>query len=199
MHHIIADGTSVNILMRDIASVYRGGALPEQEAEYSDYAEYFYRLDMGKHKAYFWEILKCDREPVTLPETKRPALGGESRLYKIPEEIFAGARRYAKENGLTDTMMFLGAFGILLSKYTGRKEILSSIILQNRSHVDTRNMIGMFVNTLPVCFTLENDSGMENSVTEYMQDVKEKLLNLFRYQELPLRIFRRLWEWTIKQ
>lgn len=185
MHHIIADGASVNILLRDIAAVYEGDVLSEQMADYMDYAEYFYRLDMEEHKAYFREMLKGEWEPIILPGTKRPGRGGESGLYEISSEIYEGAKRYARENGLTDTMVFLGAYGILLSKYTGRKEILSSIVLQNRSHSDTRGIIGMFVNTMPVCLTLESSTGMNGSVAEYMQDVKEKLLGLFRYQELP--------------
>ncbi len=185
MHHIIADGASMNILLGEITAVYEGGALPQAEAEYSDYAVYFYGLDTKEHKAYFQEALKCGWEPVTLPETKNPGKGGESRLYKIPEGVFSGARKYARENGLTDTMVFLGTYGVLLSKYTGRKEILSSIILQNRTYADTRDMVGMFVNTLPFCLALGNCAGTGDSVTGYMRDVKEKLLGLFRYQELP--------------
>ena len=191
MHHIIADGVSMDILLREIATVYGGGRLSERGAEYSDYAEYFYHLDMGAHKAYFRKELKCDWMPVMLPETKKPGKGGKSRLYQVPEEVFLEVRKYARENGLTDTMVFLGAYGILLSKYTGRNEILSSIVLQNRMHVDTKDIVGMFVNTLPLSLTLKEDElqednvGTGGSVATYMQEVKEKLLGLFRYQELP--------------
>lgn len=179
MHHIIADGSSVNILLQEIGMAYGGGLLPEQEAEYPDYAEYFYSLDTKEHKAYFQEMLKCDWESIALPETKNPEKGGMSRMYQVPEGVLARARTYARKNGLTDTMVFFGAYGILLSKYTGRKEILSSIILQNRIHGKTRGIVGMFANTLPVCLILGN------SVAEYMQKIKEKMLGLFRYQELP--------------
>lgn len=202
VHHIIADGASMNILLREIAILYDGGRLAEPGMEYSDYAEHFYSLDMKEHKAYFQEALKCHRKPVLLPETKNPGTGGESRLYQIPKEVFSGTRKYARENGLTDTMVFLGAYGILLSKYTGQKEILSSIILLNRTHGDLKDMVGMFANTLPICLTPGNDNAprnnhipessytekcgeMDDSVTAYMQKVKENLLGLFRYQELP--------------
>lgn len=178
IHHIIADGDSINILLREISSVYEGGIVHKSEINYSDYATYFYNLDMREHKTYFKEMLQCDMEPIVLPETKNPRKGGKSKLYRVPKELFVKTRQYARKSGLTDTMIFLGAYGILLSKYTGKKEVLSSIILQNRTHVDTRDMVGMFVNTLPISFVLGDN------VKEYMQEVKKCLLNLFRYQEL---------------
>lgn len=178
IHHIIADGDSINILLREISSVYEGGIVHKSEINYSDYATYFYNLDMREHKTYLKEMLQCDMEPIVLPETKNPRKGGKSKLYRVPKELFVKTRQYARKSGLTDTMIFLGAYGILLSKYTGKKEVLSSIILQNRTHVDTRDMVGMFVNTLPISFVLGDN------VKEYMQEVKKCLLNLFRYQEL---------------
>ena len=70
MHHIVADGDSLNIILRDIVTVYKGKLLKEYEVSYSDYARFFYELDTTEQKAYFREMLKCDFEPVLLPKTK---------------------------------------------------------------------------------------------------------------------------------
>ncbi len=179
MHHMIADGDSLNIILRDMVAAYAGKEIKTPEIQFSDYARYFYELDMKEGINYFKEMLTCDFEPVLLPETKTPGKGGRSKFYDLPEEVFERAKKYAERNGLTDTMVFLGAYGILLSKYSAGKDILTGIVLQNRTHADTRDMVGMFVNTLPLCLAVRGN------LSEYMESVKETLLNLFQYQELP--------------
>ena len=179
MHHIIADGDSLNIILRDIVTAYAGKEVKTPEVHYADYARYFYELDTKEGINYFKEMLTCDFEPVLLPETKTPGKGGRSKFYTLSEEVFEQARKYAERNGLTDTMVFLGAYGILLSKYSAGKDILTSIVLQNRTHADTVDMVGMFVNTLPLCLAVKG------KLSEYMERVKELLLNLFQYQEIP--------------
>ncbi len=179
IHHIIADGGTLNIMLRDIIRVYEGRELLENEVWYGDYAEYFAGCDFAGGKAYFQEKLACELEKLELPLTRCGRKGGASRFYQIPEQIVSGAGRYGAKHQLTDTMVFLGAYGILLSRYSAKKNILSSIILKNRIHRETRDMAGMFVNTLPV--NLE----VEGSIQEYFQKVKELLLNQYQYQELP--------------
>ena len=66
-----------------------------------------------------------------------------------------------------------------MSKYCGNKNVLSSIVLKNRIHADTKEIAGMFVNTLPVYLNVTG------TVTEYMQEAQALLLGLFEHQELP--------------
>ncbi len=180
IHHIVADGESINIIMRDIVSSYEGMDLSDVKASYADYSRFFYEQDMSKHKIFFTDMLKGDFEPVMLPETKKPEQSGKSKFYQISREIVSRAKDYAKRQNLTDTMVFLGVYGIMLSKYTSQKNILSSIVLQNRIHADTKNMVGMFVNTLPI------QIDVSGSIDGYMQKIRRLVLNLFEYQELPL-------------
>ncbi len=186
IHHIVADGASINIIMRDIVSSYEGMDLSDVKASYADYSRFFYEQDMGKHKIFFIDMLKGDFEPVMLPETKKPEQSGRSKFYQISGEIVSRARDYAKRRNLTDTMVFLGVYGIMLSKYTSQKNILSSIVLQNRIHADTKNMVGMFVNTLPI------QLDVSGSIDDYMQKIRHLVLNLFEYQELPLSMIEDL-------
>ncbi|MGN0621073.1 MAG: amino acid adenylation domain-containing protein [Porcipelethomonas sp.] len=180
MHHIIADGESLNIILRDLAKLYFGENIFVNDVQYADYAEYFHNSDFSAHKAYFKEMLKCDFEPTVLPEKKHASeSAGVSKIYQLNGYTFAMGRKYARENGLTETMLFLGVYGILLSKYTAKSEVLSSIILTNRTHRETQDIVGMFVNTLPV---MMKASG---TVSEYFENVKQLVLNLFEYQELP--------------
>ena len=179
MHHIVSDGETLNIILRDILKEYEGIDVQDERISYADYAEYFYGQDITRHADYFKEQLKCDFEPVVLPETKQSREGGNSKVYQITKEIVVTARDYAKKHNLTDTMVFWGAYGILLSKYSGNKNVLSSIVLKNRIHADTKEIAGMFVNTLPVYLNVTG------TVTEYMQEAQALLLGLFEHQELP--------------
>ena len=179
MHHIIADGTSLDIILQDIVRAYEGRALAHEAVSYGDYAVYYYHQDMEKHKTFFKDLLKCDFEPVVLPETKCPQKKGLSKIYEIKTNQMAEAKKFAQKNHLTDTMLFLGAYAILLSKYTAKQDILSSIIMQNRTHAQLKNTVGMFVNTLPfsVC--------VRGNMAQYMQEVRKLVLGLFEHQELP--------------
>lgn len=180
IHHIIADGESVNIILRDLAALYAGAELEKSEFTYADHAAYFHAADFSEHKAYFKNLLKCDFEPLFLPEKGRKDRdGGASLLYQIDKAAFKKGRGIARANKMTDTMVFLGAFGILLSKYTARTDILSSVVVTNRVHKEVQGVTGMFVNTLPVMLPVEG------STADYLAYVRDLMLNLYQYQELP--------------
>ncbi len=182
MHHIVSDGETLNIILKDILGEYEGKNVCDEKITYGDYAEFFYQQDMTRHKEYFMEQLKCDFEPVMLPATKNPIEEGCSKVYKISETIVSVAKNYARKHNMTDTMVFWGCYGILLSKYSGNSSVLSSIVLKNRIYADTKDMAGMFVNTLPAHM---NVSG---SVNEYMQRIRQLMLGLFEHQELPFAL-----------
>lgn len=135
-----------------------------------------------EYKDYFKKQLKCDFEPVVLPATKNPVGKGCSKVYQISKTTVSVAKNYARKHNLTDTMVFWGAYGILLSKYSGNNSVLSSIVLKNRIYTDTKDMTGMFVNTLPAYMEVSG------SVSKYMQRIKQQILGLFEHQELPFAL-----------
>ena len=182
MHHIVADGETMNILLRDIIKEYDGIDVNDEKVTYGDYSEFFYKQDMAVHKEYFKEQLKCDFEPVVLPATKNPIEKGFSKAYEIAENVVSAAKKYARKNNMTDTMIFWAAYGILLSKYSGNNSVLSSIVLKNRIYADTKDMAGMFVNTIPVHIDVTG------SVCDYMQNIKKQILGLFEHQEMPFAL-----------
>ncbi|MEQ2534118.1 amino acid adenylation domain-containing protein [Lachnospira hominis (ex Hitch et al. 2024)] len=182
MHHIVADGETLNIILKDILGEYDGKNVCDEKITYGDYAEYFYKQDMTRHKEYFKKQLKCDFESVVLQLTKTPVEKGCSKVYEISESTISVAKNYARKHNMTDTMVCFGAYGILLSKYSGKSDVLSSIVLKNRIYADTKDMAGMFVNTLPVYI------GVSGSVNDYMQRIKNQILGLFEHQELPFAL-----------
>ena len=180
MHHIIADGESLNIILRELDEFYRGENTLPNSVQYSDYSRYFYNADFSEHRGGFKDMLKCDFEPVILPEKKQSSEScGKSKIYSLDGKAFAQGQLYARKNKLTDTMLFLGVYGILLSKFTNKTEVLSSVILTNRVHKETQNIVGMFVNTLPIVISVDGDT------SEYFSKLKQFVMGLYEYQELP--------------
>ena len=180
MHHIIADGESLNIMLKDILCAYAKENLSDLEIQYSDYAEYFMEADFSVHKAFFKNMLKGEFEPMLLPEQNvMEKSEGASKRYFLQNEVVKSAKNYAGRNALTDTMVYLGAFGILLSKYTAKENVLTSIILSNRLHRELANVVGMFVNTLPVSLLVKGN------INTFFSLVKKLILDLYEYQELP--------------
>lgn len=182
VHHIVCDGASLKILLDEIADTYEemntATTRNEKPFWYGDYAAYIQNKDFSTHIEYFRNKLNYDFESIKLPEIKLKNVGGKSVYYSIEHYIYADARRFAKRHGLSDTMLFFGAFGFLMSKYSNRKKYLTSIVLQSRAMADTKDMVGMFVNTLPICINTDG------SVTEYYQRIKKDLTELYQYQEV---------------
>ena len=183
VHHIVCDGASLRIILDEITEAYEveetSSTGKERPFWYGDYAAYIQQKDFSAPIEFFRTKLNCDLEPVRLPENKLKNTGGRSVYYSIEPNICADTRRYAHKHGLSDTMLFFGAFGILMSKYTNRTEFLTSIVLQNRVMADTKDMVGMFVNTLPVRINTDG------SATEYFHRIKKDLTELYQYQEVP--------------
>lgn len=181
IHHIIMDGESIDIILQDLTRYYNDESVPDNNIEFSDYAAYFYDKDFSEHKDFFTKMLKCDFVPVELPLRRDKAeFAGAALQFDIPLEGINQSLQFARANKLTNTMLCLGVYGIMLSKYTERKDILSSVILSNRIYGETAGIVGMFVNTLPVYLPVKG------KLLEYLSNIKDLLLNLFHYQELPL-------------
>lgn len=179
MHHIVADGETLNIILRDIVNEYEGKKVNDETVTYADYANYIWHKDMSEHKSFYKQNLKGNFAPVDLPKTVKGDKKGKIYNFKIDRTVVAEVVEYAKKNNLTDTMIYFAAYTLLLSKYSNQENILSSIILKNRMHADTQNMAGMFVNTLPIYVNVTG------SILQYMQGIRNLMLSLFEYQELP--------------
>ena len=180
MHHIITDGHSLSIILQEIVASFNGITLSKPQIDYPDYAMNFKEMDFTEHRAFFKNLLKCDFEPVLLPEKKTgQSAGGASAYFTIPKETMDIIHQSEKQFGITDTMFFLGVYGILLAKYTAKEEVLTSMVCTNRTHAELSEVVGMFVNTLPLCLCTNGN------LEDYFKRVKQAVLGIYQYQELP--------------
>lgn len=180
-HHIVADGESLYRLLDEIFH----GAQPSEKAGYADYAAYFKnRLEDGgfdRHKEYFRNLLHTDMEPAALPEHTGGRAAGAGSTYILRRETVNIVKSFAASNNLTETCVYLAVYGMLLAAFTNQRQVVSGIILSNRTHAQMKDVCGMFVNTVPLVQNLDADTGF----LEYAARLNGTLLELYQYQELP--------------
>lgn len=185
VHHIIVDGVSLNIILKQISNLFKENKRIENSISYADYAKYFYNNDFIKSKEFYRQVLKnVELEPIKLPEKEKkdfdiPRVSGGHIYLKLDKNLRTNIESYTKKYRLTDTILFFGTYGILLSKYSAKSNILTGLSLSNRVHSETNNTIGMFVNTIPVPLLVNG------SISQYFENVKNLLLNIYENQELP--------------
>ncbi|MCP4157787.1 MAG: AMP-binding protein, partial [bacterium] len=187
MHHIISDGVSMDIFVKEFSELYSGLELEKLKVQYKDYAAWQNRFmkseKLSKQKQY-WEEKFSEEVPVlALPiDYPRPALqrfDGEAVTFEIDEKITGELHRLAGNHGSTLYMVLLTLFNILLSKYCGQKDIVVGSASAGRRHSDLDNIIGMFVNTL----AMRNFPEPEKTFTEFLDGVRQNTLKAFENQD----------------
>ncbi|HLP46771.1 MAG TPA: condensation domain-containing protein [Candidatus Kapabacteria bacterium] len=188
-HHIISDGVSYEILIKEFSNLYEGEELPQLKLRYRDYAEwekdYAFSGRLKKQEEYWLEIFKGELPVLNLPlNYPRPEVQdftGDIVLFALEQEIAGKIDQLVKETGTTLFMVLLTMYYILLYKYTGQEDIIIGTINAGRNHVDLENVVGMFVKTLP----LRNRPAAGKTFDSLLQEVKINTLKAFEKQDYP--------------
>lgn len=189
MHHIISDGTSLNILAGEFTALYRGEELPALRIQYKDYAIWqndFLNSDLSKKQEEFWlgqfagEIPLLDL-PADYPRSSVRSYEGDNITVCLDREYLDKLSKLALETGTTLFMLLLAAYNLLLAKHTGREDIIVGTNVAGRPHADLENVIGMFTNTL----ALRNYPRAERTFRDFLAEVKQNALNAYQNQDYP--------------
>lgn len=185
-HHIISDGISDEIFIKEFTKLYNGGELEPLRLQYKDYSEWFKNRDLSSQKEYWVSVLEGEIPVLNMPEDyKRPleqSVTGSFTKHEIPLDIMNSIESFATSNNVTEYMIFLSAIFILLGKYSMQDDIIIGIPLGNRMHIDTEDMLGMFVNTALVRGKPKKDK----RVIDFVLEIKEQCLKAYKNQEYPL-------------
>ncbi|MBU3076235.1 polyketide synthase, partial [Clostridium estertheticum] len=165
MHHIVSDGVSIAILTREISDLYAEKDLGELKIQYKDYSAWQLKKNESeefKKQEQYWLKEFSDEVPVLSLATdyKRPKVKdfkGRSINFVLDKETTERLREIAKETGSTMYMVLMANINILLSKYSGQEDIIIGSPIAGRNHADLENLIGMFVNTLALRSTLNDE------------------------------------------
>jgi hypothetical protein len=189
IHHIVSDGISRGILIKDFMSLYRNEVPQPLQWQYKDYAllqqtsSFQQKTEQQKN---FW-MNQFSEEPAVLAlpiDFSRPLVNtykGATLQFEIDSEMTSELRALAHREGATMFMIMLTAYNILLSKLTAQEDIVVGVPVSGRLNTDFENVIGMFLNMLPV----RNYPTSQVSFNAFLQDVKSRTLACLQHQSYP--------------
>lgn len=162
IHHIISDDWSVQVLLRELSTIYSGclsgqeNSLPELPVHYADYAvwqrHWLAGERLSKQLGYWQDHLRGAPSVVGLPLDRPRRAGGEFhadmvRLH-LDRELTTRLQRLSRESETTLFVTLLATYAILLSRYGYREDVVIGTVLANRYPVETEALIGFFMSTL---------------------------------------------------
>ena len=191
LHHLVADGWSLNVLLRELSALYEndGVALPELAIQYSDFAAWERERLQGnvleKQLAYWKNKLAALPPALPLPsDFPRPAaqsFRGARAEFALAAELTESLKSLSRQQNSTLFMTLLAAFQTLLFRYTSQDDIAVGTSVANHGNVETERLVGLFTNTL----VLRSDLSGNPSFTELLSRVREMTLEAFAHQDLP--------------
>lgn len=187
IHHIVTDGVSNGIFIKDFTALYRGETLPLLPVNYRDYAWWQTNQQqtqaLKEQETYWLEEFRKEVPPLTLPlDYPRPSLKsfeGDTIIFEIEENVTDGLKRTAMQNGATLFMVLMAAYNVLLFKYSRAEDIVVGVPMAGRLHPDLQDIIGMFANTV----ALRNCPQPQQTFRNFLESVKEKSLTAFKNQD----------------
>lgn len=194
-HHLVHDGWSFGVLMKEIRAIYptlaSGGQpqLPELPAQFADYAVWQRQTMQGATLAKLLTYWKKRLEgspavlnlPMAQPRPRLKSYRGSSIQIDLPPELYAKAKNFARIHRATTFMTLLTVFKTLIYRYTGQTDILIASGFANRQRRELESMIGMIVNTV----MLRTDLSGDPSFIQALERVRETVLEAASYQDLP--------------
>jgi amino acid adenylation domain-containing protein/non-ribosomal peptide synthase protein (TIGR01720 family)/FkbM family methyltransferase len=195
MHHIIGDGTSVVVLLRDLLKfyatfrnkeIYAHHPLNIQYKDYSQWLDEKWNAVQGLKAHQFWENqFKDEPEPLILPtDFSRPKVqtfdGAFSRAY-FDDPLQNDINAFCKGRRITIFNFLRTALVILLYKLSGQNKITIGTPMSGRTHPDLDDQIGLYVNTLPMTITVD----ATDSVLELLKRITQNTTEVFAYQDYP--------------
>ena len=187
LHHIIADGISLTILMRELVALYGGAELAPQRIGYKDFSHWQNRYlsseKMKEQEQYWLKQLAGELPVLELPlDYKRPVVqdfAGASIEFKIAPKLTKELNNLAQATGTTLYMVLLSAINILLFKYSGQEDIIIGSPIAGRSQADLAGIIGMFVGTL----AMRNYPEKGKTYVDFLSEIKETALLAYENQD----------------
>ncbi|MEZ6079342.1 MAG: amino acid adenylation domain-containing protein [Pirellulaceae bacterium] len=201
IHHIVADGWSIGVLLKELAHLYSSYALQSPPAlqplsiQYSDYC--WWQRDHMKsahiQEQLSWWLKRLDGVPdtVRLPtDSPRPVQSryqGASVRQALSVELSDAIRQFSEQRGATLFMTLLSGWQILIAKLSGQTKFCVGVPYANRQHSETEPLIGLFANMLVMPADFSNDP----DVKQYLQHQRDFVIDAFSHQDVP---FERLVE-----
>ena len=176
IHHIVADGTSLGIILNDINRAYSG-----EKLEVEEYTSYDLALDNRDALAsdayknaenYYKSVFENAGGSINFyPDKSGAAPTAEMYHRETSEFSVQDVKAFCKKHGITENVFFISAFGITLGKYNFRKDAVFTTIYHGRNDSRLSDTVGMLVKTLPVY------CDFSGSTADCLNAVQQQLIN----------------------
>src|SRR6185503_543406 len=195
VHHIVSDGWSMSILVREVAALYASFVngddrpLPDLPVQYADFAHWQREWLQGEVLASqlrYWTTQLADAPaalelPADRPRPATQTFHGASRAVVLPSALTESLREVSNREGCTLFMTLLAAFQVMLRCYSGTDDVVVGTDVANRNRGETEGLIGFFVNQL----VMRTDLSGDPSFREVLARVRETALGAYAHQDLP--------------
>ncbi|MBZ4410591.1 non-ribosomal peptide synthase/polyketide synthase, partial [Myxococcus sp. XM-1-1-1] len=195
MHHIVSDGWSTGVLVREMAALYaafhdeRPSPLPALPVQYADFAvwqrDWLQGPVLEEQVGYWRKKLEGAPSHLDLPTDKpRPAqqsFHGAAALMHLPLPLTEALETFARREGATPFMVLLAAFQVLLQRHSGQDDILVGSPIAGRRLAESEALIGYFANTL----VLRSRIRGQDSFRALLAQVRDTTLEAFEHQDVP--------------
>jgi amino acid adenylation domain-containing protein len=195
LHHIVSDGWSLQIIIRELAQIYNAfsreesSPLAELPIQYADFAVWQRQVLKGKvldeHLSYWRQKLGGTLPVLQLPaDHARPAVQtfrGARQIFSLGRSLTQQIKLLSRREGVTLYMTLLAAFSLLLHRYSGQEDILIGTPVANRNQVELEGLIGIFTNTL----VLRTDLSGNPTFRQLLKRVRETALGAYAHQDAP--------------
>ncbi len=201
IHHITSDGWSMQVLLRDLATIYSSfvagcaSPLPELPIQYADYADWqrdHFQGEVLEQELAYWRERLAGAPPVLELPTDRPrpvaqTYAGAQITFPLPAGLVQAVTAFAQRERASPFMVLLAGFKTLLWRYTGQADLVIGVPSAGRTRVEQESLVGCFANAL----ILRTDLSGNPTFRELLRRVREVALGAYAHQELP---FERLVE-----
>ncbi|HJP95210.1 MAG TPA: amino acid adenylation domain-containing protein [Pyrinomonadaceae bacterium] len=195
MHHIISDGWSIKVLIREIGALYESYAhgqpavLPDLPIQYADFAVWqrdWLQGERLEEQLSYWREQLANAPPLFELPTDRPrptfkTFHGANLPLTFSKKLSEEIAQLGRREGATLFMTLLSAFSTLLYRYSGQRDILVGTPIANRNRAETETLIGFFVNTLVLRARLSEAM----TFRELLRQILETALEAYAHQDLP--------------
>jgi len=195
MHHIVSDGWSIGIFIREVAALYEAfskGApspLPDLSIQYADFAHWQRQWLTGEvleTQLNYWKQQLAGVAPLLSLPTDRPrpavqTFRGGTKHFKLNSDLTNKLLTLSQQSGVTLFMTLLTAFVALLCRYSNQSDIVVGSPIANRNRTEIESLIGFFVNTL----VLRTDLSGNPTFPELLARVRQVALDAYDHQDVP--------------
>ncbi|MBV9791331.1 MAG: amino acid adenylation domain-containing protein, partial [Chloroflexi bacterium] len=201
LHHIVSDGWSQGVLLRELTTLYRSfaqhepmplGDLPLQYTDYALWQRAWLQGEVLERQIGYWRQQLAGVPPLDLPtDYPRPPVltyHGAHRTFELSPVLTTELQRLSQQLGATLFMTLLAAFDVLLYRYSGQADIAVGTPIAGRTRPEFESLIGFFVNTLVLRTDLSGRVTSGCNFAELVARVRATALDAYAHQDVPFEL-----------